>query len=102
MLGGIFAQWKLPIMFMFDRAVNSDLLLSIISAAEAAGARVAAIVCDQGGSNRGLWKQLNVCHDGETCFSNPSDGRLVVTPFNIVSFRQHKLEDVCYASIVMW
>ena len=77
MVAGIFAAWKLPVLFMFDQPVTRDLLESTIAAVEAAGTLVAAIVCDQGGSNRGLWKQLNVSHDGDVLFPNPSDGRCV-------------------------
>ena len=75
MVAGIFAPWKLPIRFAFDRAVDRSLLESTIVEAEAAGARVVATVCDQGGSNRGLWKELGVKHDRQTSFPNPSDGR---------------------------
>ena len=78
MVAGIFDAWKLPVLFMFDQPVTRDLLESTIAAAEAAGTLVAAIVCDQGGSNRaGLWRQLNICHDGDVFFPNPSDGRCV-------------------------
>ena len=77
MLSGLFTTWRLPVLFDFDRPVDQDLLFSTIASVEGAGARVAAVVCDQGPCNRGLWKQLGVTQES-TCFSNPADsGRYV-------------------------
>ena len=72
--GGLFLPWKMPVMYSFDSAVESDTLKHLIAAMERAGAHVMAIVSDMGGSNQGLWSQLGISHDGSTHFPNPVDG----------------------------
>ena len=71
LLSGIFAEWNLPILFGFDCRVSKDLLFYAIKASEAAGARVAAIVCDQGPNNKRLWNELDVTLE-QTSFVNPA------------------------------
>lgn len=73
MVRSIVGDWKLPLYFDFDTAIRRDLLEELIVQLEAAGAQVAATVSDLGGSNRRLWVELGVSHDGPTCFRNPAD-----------------------------
>ena len=71
--GGLFAPWKMPVLYSFDTAVQADTLKGLIAAMELAGARVMATVSDMGGSNQGLWRRLQISHDGATFFTNPAD-----------------------------
>lgn len=76
MVRGLMADWQLPVFFDFNRAVDRTLLEELVTQLEEAGARVMAVVSDQGGSNRGLWTQLQIRPDGpERCthFQNPVD-----------------------------
>lgn len=74
MVGGIFSKWKMPVLFVFDKAVTATMLRSLIISVEAAGARVVSTVNDLGGSNQGLWRDLGIGHEKNCWFTNPADG----------------------------
>ena len=73
LIRSIAGTWKMPLYFDFDTPVKKDLLDDLVINVEAAGAQVVAVVSDQGGSNRGLWTELGISHDGKTSFANAAD-----------------------------
>jgi len=60
MIRGLFSNWKQPIFIDFDTQMTSATLTNIISNVEENGYDVRAIVCDMGGGNQGLWKELGI------------------------------------------
>lgn len=72
MIRGLFGQWKQPIFYDFDCRMTEEILFKIITSVENAGFRVAAMVCDLGGSNRGLLKALNITVV-QPFFKNPAN-----------------------------
>lgn len=79
MVRSVIGDWRLPLFFAFDTSIRRQLLEELVVQLEAAGAQVVAVVSDLGGSNRGLWTELGVSHDGTTCFPNPADSSRYVT-----------------------
>ena len=55
------------IFYDFDVKMNNDLWVSIVEAVHVAGFHVVANVCDMGGQNMSLWKQLCVTHEKSYC-----------------------------------
>ena len=64
-------SWKQPVLMAFDTAVTSTLLLQLVAALEDLGYPVRAVVSDMGPKNIGLWKALQIRHDGLTGIPNP-------------------------------
>lgn len=58
---GLLQNWKQPVFFGYDCKLSKQLMLNIITRLENVGYHVIAVVSDFGGSNRGLWKDLNIC-----------------------------------------
>lgn len=57
---GLFGHWKQPVFYDFDCPMTVAVLKKIVMAVEKAGFRVVAMVCDLGGSNRGLLTDLGI------------------------------------------
>ena len=55
----------------FDCAVTEPILMAIVRALEDLGYPVRAVVCDMGPKNMGLWRDLGITHDRQTCVPNP-------------------------------
>lgn len=72
MIRGLFGNWKQPIYYDFDRKMTESLLFSIINAVQSCGFDVVAMVCDLGGTNQGLLKELNISVQ-QSSFPNPAD-----------------------------
>lgn len=81
LVGGLFDPWRMPILYAFDQAVTKTMLMRAISAVETAGGQVVSIVCDMGGSNMSLWKDLGIKHDGRVSISNPMDPERYLNTF---------------------
>lgn len=60
MVRGLFGRWKQTIFADFDCNMTKELLIKIITRLHEINFDVAAIVCDCGGTNQGLWRDLNV------------------------------------------
>lgn len=80
MIRGLIGNWKQPIFYDFDCAMTIDILSRAIGAVEGVGFRVVAMVCDLGGSNRGLLKQLNISVT-KPWFVNPANPSKLVYVF---------------------
>lgn len=72
MLRRLFGNWKQPIFFDYDCKMDKELFYKIIQEIENVGFHIVAAVCDMGGSNQGLLKQLDVSIN-KTWFINPHD-----------------------------
>jgi len=70
MIRGLFANWKQPIFYDFDCKMTKLILHKIINSIEPLGFHVVGMVCDLGGSNVGLFKELGISHTN-TWFNNP-------------------------------
>lgn len=71
MVRGLMDTWKQPIYIGFDKKMTGLLLNEIILELHKINYNVVACVSDCGGSNQGLWKELNV--SAETTFiSHPA------------------------------
>lgn len=60
---GLIGAWKQPIYYDFDKPMKKKILKEIITEVENADFHVVAVVCNKGGINQGLWKELAVSHD---------------------------------------
>lgn len=72
MVRGLFGNWKQPIYYQFDQKMTQTILFEIIKSIESCGFHVAATVCDLGGSNQGLLRELNITVQ-TPFFINPSN-----------------------------
>ncbi|KAG4073211.1 hypothetical protein HA402_013476 [Bradysia odoriphaga] len=80
MVRGIRSKFKQPIYINFDTAMSKDILFEALTCLHRIGLNVAAVVSDCGGSNVGLWKQLNITcsrHHTNNFFLHPVTGRKV-------------------------
>ena len=77
MARSIGGDWKVPIYTLFDVDVTKATLTEIICALEEIGIHVLLIVCDQGGKNLGLPKELGITTENVS-FPNPYDQSRVV------------------------
>lgn len=95
MARGICGNWKQPIFYDYDQKLTKNLLFKIITKLENIGYPVYAINCDLGGSNRGLWKSLNISEE-TTWFTNPVSKKRVHVfadaPHMIKLLRNHFLD----------
>ena len=100
---GLFAQWKMPVLFAFDQPATKDFIVRAILSVEAAGGRVVSLVSDMGGANMGLWRDLGISHDAEVSFLNPADlvrGSWYEVRFRCLSLKRVTLDrDHCKATI---
>ena len=69
---GIIGNWKQPIFYNFDCRMSKNILFDIISQLEDCGYPVHATVCDLGGSNIGLLRDLGITVENPN-FLNPHD-----------------------------
>lgn len=60
MARGLKGTWKLPVFYAFDCPMTVGILNNIISELSYAGYPVVAVVCDNGSTNRKLYKDLGV------------------------------------------
>ena len=60
MLRGLLKNFKIPLYIGFDEAMTPEILKSVISRAERAGAEVVSTVSDMATDNQGLWKKMGV------------------------------------------
>lgn len=72
MIRGLFGNWKQPIFYDFDQRMTKGILFSIIDALNVCGFQVSAIVCDLGGTNQGLLRELQITVTN-SFFPNPTD-----------------------------
>jgi len=72
MVRGLFSYWKQPIFYAFDAKMKEDLWVSIVEAVHVAGFHVVANVCDMGGQNMSLWRQLHITPEKSYCW-HPCD-----------------------------
>jgi hypothetical protein len=63
MARGLIGKWKQPIYIDFDQKITSNILKDIISKLNAINYEVVACVCDCGGGNMGLWRDLEITFD---------------------------------------
>lgn len=71
MARGLFSSWKQPIYINFDTQISKSILLNMIEELYLRKFVVAAIVCDCGGGNRGLWTHLGISKD-HVYFQHPN------------------------------
>ncbi|XP_039307045.1 uncharacterized protein LOC105198981 isoform X1 [Solenopsis invicta] len=82
MVRSLFANWKQPIYYDYDKAMKKDTLETIISQLYHVGYTVVAIACDMGSSNMALWSELNIEVPPKNChFPHPVDHSLQVFAF---------------------
>ena len=70
MVHGLVDPWKFVYFCDFDCPITKPLCDELIVSIEDAGASVHALTCDQGGSNQGLMKELNITPDNSS-YQNP-------------------------------
>ena len=70
MCRGIFSNFKIPIYFVFDTAINKENLEVAIKAVETAGFHVVAVCCDMGTNNTAVKHELKVTVE-EPWFKHP-------------------------------
>ena len=66
MIRGLFRNFIQPVFYVFDTAMNKDILLSAISNLEDIGFCTEGIVCDLGVTNQSLFRELGATHDKPT------------------------------------
>lgn len=72
LIRGLFGNWKQPIFFDYDCSMSKKILMNIIEKVENANFNVVSVVCDLGGSNRGLLKELEISVQ-KSWFPNPKN-----------------------------
>ena len=72
MIRGLFGKWKQPIFFDFDQKMTKDLLYQLINAVHSCGFVIVEMVCDLGGTNQGLLRELNISVLNSS-FPNPAE-----------------------------
>ena len=65
---GLCSPLKQPVFGNFDCPMTKDRLFHLLDSIWAAGYKVKCISSDQGGSNQGLWRELQVSHDNPFFF----------------------------------
>ena len=68
----LIADWELPILVEFDKAITKDSLHDIIIKMEVIGIKIMIVVCDQGPSNQSLAGALGITNENVS-FVNPHD-----------------------------
>ena len=79
---GLFARWKQPIMYGYDKKLDRNDIQQIIQEVHKTGLQVVSITCDNAPSNRGIWTSLGVNYKNPSftnsvtanpvfCFSDP-------------------------------
>lgn len=95
MARGICGNWKQPIFYDYDCKLTKELLFEIIKKIENVGYPVYAINSDLGGSNRGLWSDLNIS-ENQTWFKNPVNNKNIYVfadaPHMIKLLRNHFID----------
>ncbi len=97
MVNGLCRKWRQPIYYDFDQKITKKILHQIIFELRAVGFRVCAVVSDFGGTNRELWKELNVS-SAKTFFPNPFEQGMNIwmfadAPHMLKLLRNHLLDD---------
>lgn len=77
MARGLYANWKQPVYIGFDQKMTKSLLFDVIKSVHEAEYTVVATVCDMGGGNQGLWRELGV-NINRNWFNHPlvTDGKI--------------------------
>lgn len=79
MARGIASPWKQPVMIDFDTKMTKSILLDIVEKLNVIGYTVVCCVCDCGGGNVGLWKELEVSYE-QPMFYTPNGNSIVCVP----------------------
>ena len=69
---GLTHNWSVPIEIEFDKGLSLETFTQIIYELESIGIEVQAAVCDQGGRNEALARELGITAE-RPFFSNPFD-----------------------------
>lgn len=76
---GLAAPWKQPVMIDFDTKMTKSILFNIIEELDMIGYKVICCVCDCGGGNLGLWKELEINYE-QPVFYIPSGRKIICIP----------------------
>lgn len=76
MARGLFSKWKQVIYVDFDAKMTKNVMENIVTRLQNVGYPVVAIVCDCGGSNIGLWRDLGINLEN-VYFINPVNGEKI-------------------------
>jgi hypothetical protein len=82
MVRSLFASWKQPVYYQYDKAMDACTLNNIISKLHDAGYIVVAVANDMGPDNQKLWLELGIGMHRKKCyFPNPACDSLKVFVF---------------------
>lgn len=83
MVRGLFSKWKQPVFFDYDKPLSTEVVNDVISKLYDAGYIVVGVTTDLGGSNQGLWSELNIGinNDQKCFFPHPKDSSLKIFVF---------------------
>ena len=95
MVSSIIDDWKFSIYTLFDEEVSKKTLFALIKCLEHIGLHVLIVVCDQGGKNLTLARELDISPTNVT-FKNPAnENRIVIFSYDWVhTFKNLRHENV--------
>ena len=95
MVSSIIDDWKFSIYTLFDEEVSKKTLFALIKCLEHIGLHVLIVVCDQGGKNLTLARELEISPENVT-FKNPAnENRIVIFSYDWVhTFKNLRHENV--------